>query len=839
MSKPFAQLRAPSGVAKSPLLFHRLEHTERLNSTQASTLQFLSLDAAVDLHSLLGQHLTSEVRLNLADESVRLMDGMVAAARQLDMIGRYVRYEVELRPWLWFLSLTTDCKIFQDQTVPEILQAVFADHPIAKTEFKLTHPYAKRPYTVQYAQSDLDFVNWLCELEGITYHVAHDAGSHTVVFTDSIAKHIDCPGYESVPFNTQVARRREDEQSITDWRAARQVASAKLVVSDYAWLTPGQARIDQRTAEEQAARLGAPNTEVFAAPGQFHKESREESDAQHQAQVGLEALGARTQTFRGTTSARGLYAGGCFTLQKHTQVAVNGRYLITEHRVTAVYANYEGISAEQLAAQCPELINAAGGAYFACELQAQPEKLPFRPPRVTQRHKIGGIQSARVVGNGQSEIHTDAHGRVKVAFHWDRYGQRNGSDTCWLRVSLPWAGAGWGAQFLPRVGQEVTVSFVDGDPDAPLVTGRVYNGENRPVAFSGAGNLPGNQALAGFKSKELGGGGYNQLLFDDSTGQVRTQLASTEGATQLNLGYLVHPRADRAEEAGGVNKPSAEPRGQGFELRTDQWGAIRAAKGLLLTTESQPTAGGASLDRDEVVELLQEALEIAKKLNHNAKTHGASTTKDEKDAEGVDLKPQEKQFKEVKGLGKGANNEEDAKDPTANHLVLHSPSGVAVVTPKTITYSSGSHTDVVAFKNFQATAGDQMHLHATNGIRQFTHSGGWHAISSQGKVLIQAQHDDAVINAEQAVHITATEKHVLIEGKKHITLVESGGAYIKIADGNIEIGGPGELKIKTSKYDLKGPSSMSPSFPQWSKSTFDPPCAQKAAEQAKAFVKLK
>ncbi|HET7772474.1 MAG TPA: contractile injection system protein, VgrG/Pvc8 family, partial [Burkholderiaceae bacterium] len=151
MSKPFAQLRAPAGVAKSSLLFHRLEHAERLNSTQASTLQFFSLDAAVDLHGLLGQHLTSEVRLSLADESVRRVDGMVAAARQLDMIGRYVRYEVELRPWLWFLSLTTDCKIFQDQTVPEILQAVFADHPIAKTEFKLTHPYAKRPYTVQYA----------------------------------------------------------------------------------------------------------------------------------------------------------------------------------------------------------------------------------------------------------------------------------------------------------------------------------------------------------------------------------------------------------------------------------------------------------------------------------------------------------------------------------------------------------------------------------------------------------------------------------------------------------------------------------------------------------------
>ncbi|MFC3148331.1 type VI secretion system Vgr family protein [Piscinibacterium candidicorallinum] len=837
MSKPFAQLRAPAGVAKSPLLFHRLEHAERLNSTQASTLQFLSLDAAVDLHGLLGQHLTSEVRLNLADESVRRVDGIVAAARQLDMIGRYVRYEVELRPWLWFLSLTTDCKIFQDQTVPEILQAVFADHPIAKTEFKLTHPYAKRPYTVQYAQSDLDFVNWLCELEGITYHVVHDAGSHTVVFTDSIAKHIDCPGYEAIPFNTQVARRREDEQSITDWRAARQVASARLVVSDYAWLTPGQARTDQRVAEEQAASLGAPNTEVFAAPGQFHKESREESDAQHQAQVGLEALGAVTQTFRGTTSARGVYAGGCFTLQKHAQGAMNGRYLITEHRVTAVYANYEGISAEQLAAQCPELVNAAGGAYFACELHAQPEKLPFRPARITKRVKIGGIQSARVVGNGQSEIHTDAYGRVKVAFHWDRYGQRNGSDTCWLRVSLPWAGAGWGAQFLPRVGQEVTVSFVDGDPDAPLVTGRVYNGENRPVAFSGAGNLPGNQALAGFKSKELGGGGYNQLLFDDSTGQVRTQLASTEGATQLNLGYLVHPRADSAEEAGGVQKPAAEPRGQGFELRTDEWGALRAAKGLLITTDGRSAAIGGALDRHELIRCMEEALAIVKQLGDNAKTHLASTNKDEKAEDGHDYKLQEKQTKEIKGLGTGANNERDASDPSANQLALHSPSGIAATTPKSLTLMAGDHASAVGLKNIQLTAGKQAHIHAGTGARVFAQTGGIHAIANEGKVLVQSQHSDTVVNAEQSIHLTASQKHVLVEAKDHVTLVESGGAYIKIQGGNIELGMPGTFTVKAANFKYVGGASKTPKLPTFPESVCVE-CMLKAAKTGSPFAAL-
>ncbi|MFC3146434.1 type VI secretion system Vgr family protein [Piscinibacterium candidicorallinum] len=819
MSKPFAQLRAPAGVAKSPLLFHRLEHAERLNSTQASTLQFLSLDAAVDLHGLLNQHLTSEVRLNLADDSVRHVDGIVAGARLIDQLGRYSRYEVELRPWLWFLSLTTDSRIFQDQTIPEILQAVFADHPIAKVELKLTHTYAKRPYTVQHRQSDLEFVNWLCELEGITYHFTHAAGSHTLVLTDSIAKHIDCPGYETVPFNAQVGKRREDEQSLLDWQPARQVASSQVVVSDYAWQAPAQPKADQRVAPEHAPKLGAKQTEIYATPGLFHKESREESEALHQAQVALEALGAPTDTYTGRTTARALYAGGCFTLAKHAQSALNKRHLITAHQLTAVFANYEGIDPDLLAKLAPELVSAAGGAYFACSIHAQPDTLPFRPARTTPRPIVPGIQTATVVGGsaGNGEIHTDEWGRVKVHFGWDRYGQRDGKDTCWLRVSLPWAGANWGSQFIPRIGQEVLVGFADGDPDAPIVIGRVNNGANRPTTFSGTGSLPGNQALAGFKSKEIGGGGYNQVLFDDTTGQVRAQVASTEGASQLNLGWLVHPRADQAagEGEGPAAKANAQPRGQGFELRTDEWGAVRAAKGLLITTDGKVGAVGGTLDRHDLVRCLEESLKLAKQLTENAKTHQAATGADETGFEGIDLKPQEQQTSEVKGLGSGANNEEKATDPTANHLALHSPAGIVVATPKNLTVSTGEHADVVTGKNLQVTTGLQSHVHATTGIRHFAQSGGIHSIANTGKLLFQSQHDDTVINAEQAIHLTASQKHVLIEAKQHITFIESGGAYITLKGGNIEIGGPGNLLVKTAKYDLKGPSSKSPTLPDF------------------------
>ncbi|MFC3148185.1 type VI secretion system Vgr family protein, partial [Piscinibacterium candidicorallinum] len=723
--------------------------------------------------------------------------------------------------------------------------AVLGDHAIAKSEFKLTHAYPKRPYTVQYRESDLAFINRLCELEGITYHVVHHPaegagsgagallganpgpGSHSIVFTDSAAKHADCPGYETVPFHAQVGSRREDEQALLSWTEQRSIAASSVTLSDYAFLKPGAPQTGGRADASLSAQLQGAHAEIYEAPGQFHKESREESIAEHQAQVLLESIATGTRTWTGATSARGLSTGGCFTLTKHPQAGQNGHYLITGERCTVVFASYEGVSgteerpsghssASELQAAysrrggSPSLeeVLSAGGAYFHAEISAQRSEQPHRPARVTPRPQIHSIQTATVVGSGAGEIHTDAHGRIKVHFHWDRYGGRNGQDSCWLRVAQPWAGANWGAQFLPRVGQEVIVSFVEGDPDAPIATGRLYNAEQRAAAFSDAGSLPGNQALAGFKSKELNGSGYNQLLFDDTAGQVRLQLATTHGASQLNLGYLMHPRADQAEEAGAVDKPSAEPRGEGFELRTDHWGAIRAAKGLLITTDGRAQAVGGALDRNELIAVLQEALTLAQSLTENASQAGAATAKDEKDAKGPDHAPQETQLKEVKGLAAGANNEPDNTDPSANHLALHSPAGIAMASPHSVTLAAGQTLDQVAAKHVQLTSGQQTHVHAGTGIRQYTHSGGIHQIAHQGKVLIQSQHDDTVINAEQAIHLSASQKHILLEAKEHITLATEGGGYITLKGGNVEIGLPGAFTPKASKHAWQGAAKM-------------------------------
>ncbi|KPF66646.1 hypothetical protein IP84_15520 [beta proteobacterium AAP99] len=835
MSTPFAVLQAPPGLSKHALLFHRIEHHEALNQAHASTLQCLSLDAGIDPHRMLGKRFSVRIRHNLHDETVRFIDGIAAQARVLDQVGRYTRYEIELRPWLWFLSLTTDCRIFQDQTVPEILQTVFADHAVSRFEVKLTHSYVKRPYTVQYRQSDLDFVNWLCELEGITLHWRHDAQGHTLILTDSIAKHTDCVGYEAVPFNAQVGRRRDDEQSMLDWQPTRSVASQQAVLTDYSFLSPKAPRSESRTQPGNLPQaLGASVGEVFTA-GQFHKESRDESESAHQAEVLLDSLAAPTQRYTGRSTARGLYAGATFTLQRHTRPAHNQSYLIVAHRLTAVFANYEGLDptllAQLISRDLPALQgqltggtgatqSAAQGAYFACEIDAQPASLAFRPARTTQRPVVPSTHTATVVDSGAGEIHTDLHGRIKVHFHWDRYGQRSGSDSCWLRVAQPWGGAGWGAQFLPRVGQEVSVAFIEGDVEAPVVTGRLYNGLNRPAAFSHTGSLPGNQALAGFKSKELNGGGYNQLLFDDTPEQLRTQAASTHAATQLNLGYEIAPRSDSAEEAGAVAQSSASPRGEGFEVRSDAWGAVRAAKGLLLSTDPQGAGGGGHIDREALVSALEQALTLAKSLSKSASTAGAATGKDEqsvdeKTGQGPDQTAQEAQFTQIKGLGTGANNEQEGKDPTRNHLSAFSPAGVAVATPKMLGLAAGSHIDAAAGKHVQLASGQQTHLHAASGIRSFAQAGGLHSIANQGKVLIQSQHADTEISAEQSIHATATSKHILMEAQQHVTLVESGGAYLKIEGGKVEIGCPGTFTVKAASFALKGAASYQPKFPEF------------------------
>lgn len=417
-----------------------------------------------------------------------------------------------------------------------------------------------------------------------------------------------------------------------------------------------------------------------------------------------------------------------------------------------------------------------------------PEDVEWRPAPLP-RPRIDGPQIATVVGPAGEEIHCDEWGRVKVQFPWDREGRHDEFSTCWIRVAQNWAGADWGHMAIPRIGQEVIVDYLDGDCDQPIVTGRTYRATNRPPYA-----LPDHKILSTIKSKEYKGSRANELRIDDTTAQISAALMSDHGASALHLGYLTHPRPE-----GG------KPRGEGFELRTDEHGAVRAAKGLLLSTEEQLRAGAGHLDRGVVVQVLEAALELARELGDYAGEHQGV---------GHDAAPQQTLQEAVRDLGHGANDESGKSNGGKPAIALSGPAGIAAATPASLTLAAGEHVDSVARQNQQVTAGQKVVINAGSDIGLFAQGGELRQITHQGPMLLQAQKNDIRLEAEQSVEVSASQQHVLVTAKEHITLM-CGGAYLTLKGGNIELGMPGNFVVKAVKHSHVGAASLEAELPQF------------------------
>jgi type VI secretion system secreted protein VgrG len=395
--------------------------------------------------------------------------------------------------------------------------------------------------------------------------------------------------------------------------------------------------------------------------------------------------------------------------------------------------------------------------------------------------------------------------------------------SCWLRVALPSAGAGFGHQFIPRIGQEVLVDFIENDIDRPLITGVLYNGSHTPPQFSGAGALPANKSLSGIKSKELQGGQYNELLFDDTPGQVRAKLSSEAGKTQLNQGYLTHPRQNG----------KAEARGEGFELRTDQHGALRAAHGLFISTEAQNGAGGKQLARDHAQSQLESALALSQSLAETATAQLADTLETGPEAISPDNTAQGKkttghlqhQVDALRAWEAGTNTDPDGKTAQGQSgqqplLILSAPAGIASLTEQSQTLSAGANLNLVTHRDTNHTTG-----------RRWLHNVGQHIslfvagvkdkvaiklIAAKGKVQVQAQGGEMELTAEQDLNVTSAKGKIQLAASQEL-LLTAGGGYIRLKGGNIEIHCPGNVSVKGAKHDFSGGASLStptPTFAQ-------------------------
>jgi type VI secretion system secreted protein VgrG len=497
-NRALVEIKTPLG--DNGLLFYRLRGREELGRLSEFEIDLLSAKGDIDFDKIVGQGVT--IKLELPQDETRYFHGFVTRFVQRGTHGRYFAYHAMVYPWLWFLTRTANCRIFQAKTVPDILKEVLESHTAADVKFELTGHYRTWEYCVQYRETDFNFVSRLMEQEGIYYYFKHAEGRATMVLADSYSAHEALKGYGQIPFIQADRIMRTDQERITEWQLTREIQPGAYVLKDFDFKKPStdlKVNYKIKRKHERAAY------EVFDFPGEY----LEVADGDHYVEARLEELQVDFELGYGTSNARGLSVGRLFKLTGQPRQDQNAEYLVVKTDLDIEGGEYEAMGE-------------AGAGSFNCRFTAMKSSEAFRPARTTPKPIVQGPQTAIVVGPSGDEIHTDNFGRVKVQFHWDRFGKSDENSSCWIRVSHPWAGKNWGMIAIPRMGQEVIVDFLDGDPDEPIITGRVYNAEQMPPY-----DLPGNKTQTGIKSRSSlkgSGANFNEIRFEDKKGSEQVYI---------------------------------------------------------------------------------------------------------------------------------------------------------------------------------------------------------------------------------------------------------------------------------------------------------------------------
>ena len=474
-------------LGKDVLLLRGFHGSEAISQLFHFNLDLLSENDSVSFKDVVGKDVT--LRIFDADGAERHWHGFVSRFSQAGQNRRFTAYHAEMVPWLWFLTRTADCRIFQNQKVPDIIQKIFKDLGFHDFELRLYGDFSPRDYCVQYRETDFNFVSRLMEEEGIYYYFRHEQGKHVMVLANDPAAHEPAPKQKIARYAAGDAAPYEDV--ITEWQYHEEFRPGKWTQTDYNFETP--------SASLSVSVNGKNPYEIYDYPGEYG--ARGEGDKL--ARIRLQEQVVPGAVSHGTGVCRHFSSGFKFTLQDHYRGDLNQAYLLTSVRHSATQGGgYEAGDAME------------GESTYSNSFECIPFSIPFRPARVTRQPIVQGCQTAVVVGPGGEEIYTDKHGRVKVQFHWDREGKKNENSSCWTRVSHPWAGKGWGSISIPRIGQEVIVDFLEGNPDQPIIVGRVYNAEQTPPF-----GMPAGAMVSGVKSNSTkGGGGFNEISLNDTKG---------------------------------------------------------------------------------------------------------------------------------------------------------------------------------------------------------------------------------------------------------------------------------------------------------------------------------
>lgn len=455
---------------------HEIEGIEQISGLFHYKLILKTDDNTIDFSQILGEEIT--VVIEQYNGTKRYINGVVFRFIQAGYDGKITTYYAEIRPWLWHLTLTSNSRIFQNQTVPEIIADVFADLGFTDFDDRTSSTYNQRVYCTQYQETAFAFISRLMEDEGIFYFFEHTQDTHTLVIADDADAHQACPGLETARLRQVLQDQQATDELIDRCSFEQQLIPNKYGVEDYNFETPDT---DLLTGVD--GKLEG-NLRIYEYPGGFTSTDSGETIANKR----IESFELPQKLMKGQGFCRGFIAGYKFDLQNHEREDMNRSYVL---RSLSVWANQDR---------------------YTNTFQTFPAGTPFRPLQVTPKPRIFGTQTALVVGKSGEEIWTDQYGRVKVQFHWDQEGKKDENSSCWVRVAQVWAGKNWGTLFIPRIGTEVIISFLDGDPDKPVIIGTVYNA-TQTVPYS----LPENKNKSTIKtmSTKQGSAG-NEIRFDDT-----------------------------------------------------------------------------------------------------------------------------------------------------------------------------------------------------------------------------------------------------------------------------------------------------------------------------------
>ncbi|MCA7889733.1 type VI secretion system tip protein VgrG [Burkholderia contaminans] len=795
------KLDTPAGL--DVLLPHIVVGVARLGGNYEYAVDVVSLRDSLELKSLIAQPVT--LWIQQADKTYRPRHGYVHTARRLGADGQLTSMQLIFSSWFHFLKFRKDARIFQDQPVEAILETVFQGHPQAVGAYRIevSKPSPARSFCVQY-EDDWNFVHRLLESEGWFYYFEHadDGKSHTLVITDDLYS-LKPLASEQVRFHRAGVTRQPD--ALVQWAGTRTLQSTSYSTSTFDYKNP-EARKEKSYPTVGNQGDLPQQAEVYEYTGPYTYQEDDRGD--QLTKLKLEEWESRAKRFYGVGSLPGIDVGHWFTLLDHPEHdrdgAENRKFAVVEatwyirnnlpvvegrsypHSLDARLAEVR--DAHEASASAFTVKDALGSeGFFLVEVEAQRQKIPFRSP-FEHRKPVMRLETATVVAPANEEVWTDALNRILVRMHWDR---RDGTaSTCWVRVAFSDTGGGYGSVHVPRVGEEVTIDWVGGDCDRPIATGRVYNGAAQPRWHT-------NGILSGYRSKEYGGQGYNQFVMDDATGQNRLQLFSSQASSMLHLGYLI-------AQDGNIRGSYL---GSGFDLRTDAYGAIRANRGLFLTTHPGSGMASQQLEVRQAQQQLTSAHNLVESLSDVSALHQAESLKAGHDA----LKAlTDATTDNVQGQGNGGRTAGGGTG-SANALkkpilLAASPAGIALSTQQSVHLGADDHVNVVSGQSTHIAAGKSLLASVAERISLFVQNAGMKLFAAKGKVEIQAQSDNIEVTAQKTVKVMSATEKVEVAASQGV-LLTSGGAYIRIQGGNIEIHAPGKIDIKGAQHTFNGPTS--------------------------------